>query len=627
MTATAALPRGSSDVLDRDREAPVGATGEILQIPLELIDIDENVRKNVVGIEELAASIAEHGVRQPISVRDVAGARYAINFGQRRYLASEKAGMATIPAFVDNEARTVEQLAIHQLVENLSREDLPPLDRARAMRVVVDAGMTQAELARQLGLAASTVTNDLRLLTLDPLVQTMVASGAISPSHAKSIASLPAKQQRELAERVVSSKWSSHDLEREIKWKQDAATQEAAKLARTEKVTPKVIAMLEKAETPKDAPLLVDGDNYGLDIPAVVAAVNKAGWKRAEAKYSYGGRPEVCDCTAVRVEISGRNPSMQGTCTDTGHQAKGRDVDDEKRRAVEAERQRLSTELRDLVRIDLDIARSRHQVLALISWAIESWHEESWDVHVDHTDDELLDDIATALTAHHRTRDIDLVALTAAIKATQGPGNAGAGPDGPRQKAARAKAGPSAATPPQVEAEIEAAAKVELAKQRLAVEDAVDAGEAQEAPAITYGHRVLDDEDIAYRVRATGTDVVFLALDIERWDLAAEVGRADPGALFWDVDVEAWRGAVHRQDPQAVKAPGFGDPVVDAESGVKYRVTRVLPRALHLAVAVPQWRNGKVVALAEPSRLTYDNAAGTWRGPTVPAEQPEAVPA
>lgn len=344
MTATATVPRGKPkppplEVLERDREPAAGATGAILQVPLELIDVDANIRASVESIDELAASIAEHGVRQPISLRDVAGDRYAINFGQRRFLASKLAGRPTIPAFIDNEARTPEQLAIHQLVENLARADLPPLDRARAMRTVVDAGMTQAELARQLGLAASTVTNDLRLLTLDPEVQARIEAGEISPSHGKAIASLPPKHQREIAERVVKQKWSSHQLEREIEWRQADANRDQEKAAKTAKWIPKAIAALEAAKVGPGTLVSIRGDTWSMDSDAVLAAVRKAGWK-ADREYRYG-RPKACDCDAIVLEVGGRKAEIKPVCVDRRHEDQQRNSDrtaDDARRAEQAKR-------------------------------------------------------------------------------------------------------------------------------------------------------------------------------------------------------------------------------------------------------------------------------------------------
>jgi len=494
-------------VADIPRETPEDAGVVVLQIPVDQIDLLDNVRVNVEGIDELAASIAVHGVIQPVKVRPDRG-RWALVWGQRRVLASIKAGRTTIPAIVVDEAKTGHELAIEQLVENLAREDLPPLDRARAMRLVVDAGMSQVDLARELGLHPSTVANDLRLLTLDSSVQALVSTGAISPSHAKAIASLPPKQQRELADRVVSSKWSSHDLEREIKWKQDAANNEAAKVARTERVIPKVIAMLEKAETPKGAVLFVHGP-WDVDTDAVVKAVKAAGWKRAVSRYSYGGRPEGCDCEAASVEISGRNPSLRPTCANDKHQLDGRDADEKARKAAERERQRLGEELLTAVRADLGIARPRHTVVALISWALEWSHDEKWDVHVAHSDDELLDDIAKALTQSHRTRDLDLAAMVGSIRTTQGLAEA----DGPRDTTGA----------------LEVTAAAPAKARTINLKDPVLVGDRPlKVLAISYPQDATRQSTrVVLRPIDLGVDIE-VAIDRFAWDRKAKAWRVDP---------------------------------------------------------------------------------------------------
>ena len=313
MTATATPSARNAVVLDRDRVPPAGATGEILQVPLELIDVDENVRRDVASLEELAASIAEHGVRQPISVRDTDGDRFAINFGQRRFLASKIAGKATIPAFVDNEARNAEQLAIHQLVENLAREDLPPLDRARAMRTVVDAGMSQAELARQLGIGASTVTNDLGLLDAPEEVQQLVADGSLTPAHAKAMKGLAPASQVEVARYVVQHRLSAHATEEEVQRLKKQAEQEKERrsqdakesAARREQIVAS-IATFPAKKVGKGDPIVVSVDHMqAAQAGHLVELIKKAGYENVRVAKQWGEvqtRPAgLCDCTTWKA--------------------------------------------------------------------------------------------------------------------------------------------------------------------------------------------------------------------------------------------------------------------------------------------------------------------------------------
>lgn len=335
---------------------PVASLDDIL---LELVDIDDNVRDDVGELTELQASIAELGLLSPVKVTSQSDGRYRLVYGQRRVLACRALGRLRISAIVEPPSdvdHAGARRSIEQLAENLQRKDLNPIEEAVALREVLDAdpNLTQEALADQLAMSRPWVSNTLRLLKVDPEVQAKVRAGEISASHATAIAALPAKQQRDLAIRVVSQKMSAHDLEREIKWKQDATLQDENKRKRTERITPKVVAMLEKAATPKSAALLVHGP-WDVDVDAVVTAVKRAGWKDARNQYGYGNRPDRCDCDAFRVEISGRSPNLQAACIDKGHQDMARDVDqsaDRARRKALAER---VDELRTRVRAALDL--------------------------------------------------------------------------------------------------------------------------------------------------------------------------------------------------------------------------------------------------------------------------------
>ncbi len=150
-------------------------------------------RMNEGELEALAASIREHGVLQPILVTETLDG-YQLVAGERRFRAGQLAGLERIPAIVRQLADR-EQLEL-ALVENLQREDLGPMEEAHAFRSLVDDfGMSQDEVATRVGRARSTVANTLRLLDLDPRVQTAVAAGTISEGHARALGGLPANQQ------------------------------------------------------------------------------------------------------------------------------------------------------------------------------------------------------------------------------------------------------------------------------------------------------------------------------------------------------------------------------------------------------------------------------------------------
>ncbi|MGN0771460.1 MAG: ParB/RepB/Spo0J family partition protein [Christensenellales bacterium] len=139
-------------------------------------------------LEELAQSIKNHGVIQPILVTAV-GNKYQIVAGERRYRASKIAGLEKVPVIIKN--LTNQQRKEIALIENIQRQDLNPIEEAYAYKSLIDEyGVTQEELAEKLGKSRPAVTNALRLLTLNPVVIDMVSSGRLSAGHARCLASI-----------------------------------------------------------------------------------------------------------------------------------------------------------------------------------------------------------------------------------------------------------------------------------------------------------------------------------------------------------------------------------------------------------------------------------------------------
>lgn len=331
--AIATVPRGNmADIVVR-------------QIPVDAVEVGANVRIDPGELEGLAASIRELGILQPVKAVEHPGGKYRLVFGQRRLLAARLAGLETIPALVVQMSgidMPGPNRAIEQLVENLDRRDLNPIEEAKALREVLDAEgaiLTQHALAERLGRSDSWLANSLRLLGLDETVQEKVRAGEISASHGKAIASLPPKEQREISQRAVVSKLSAHDLEREIEWKrQSVATSEATR-KRTEKWIPKVIAALDAAGTPKDAEVGIPG-SYNIEAEPIRQAVTTAGWTNVTTKYRHVKPAEgKCDCTSVRVEI-GRKVEILGACSDDRHVDRDRNVRHGIDRAAQEERAR-----------------------------------------------------------------------------------------------------------------------------------------------------------------------------------------------------------------------------------------------------------------------------------------------
>ncbi|MFI5200589.1 MAG: ParB/RepB/Spo0J family partition protein [Candidatus Limnocylindrales bacterium] len=163
------------------------------------------------NLEALATSIGDHGVLQPILVTETLDG-YRVVAGERRVQAARLAGLETIPAVVRQLADR-EQLEL-ALVENVQREDLNPIEEANAFRQLADEfGLTQDDIARQVGRARTTIANTLRLLDLEPGVQLAVADGRLSEGHARALVGLPAIQQMHLVSTIVEAGMSVRQAE------------------------------------------------------------------------------------------------------------------------------------------------------------------------------------------------------------------------------------------------------------------------------------------------------------------------------------------------------------------------------------------------------------------------------
>lgn len=166
------------------------------------------------GIEELAASIREHGILQPILVRPWEG-KYQLIAGERRLAAAQRAGLLKIPAVV--RAVPEERLLELALIENIQREQLNPIEEAQAYQQLLESlQTTQEQLAGRLAKERSTVANAIRLLKLPQSVKQLVAEGKISPGHARALLASEAAPQEmvKVASMIVQQGWSVRDAER-----------------------------------------------------------------------------------------------------------------------------------------------------------------------------------------------------------------------------------------------------------------------------------------------------------------------------------------------------------------------------------------------------------------------------
>ncbi len=185
-----------------------------IEIPLDRIRANPRQprqRMDDAALQTLTASIREHGVIQPVLVTETIDG-FQLVAGERRVRAARAAGLERIPAVVRQLADR-EQLEL-ALVENLQREDLDPLESARAYRQLIDEfGFSQETIAARVGRARSTVTNTLRLLDLHGAVQVSVADGQITEGHGRAIGGLPAERQPSVLAAVVEQDLSVRQTE------------------------------------------------------------------------------------------------------------------------------------------------------------------------------------------------------------------------------------------------------------------------------------------------------------------------------------------------------------------------------------------------------------------------------
>jgi ParB family chromosome partitioning protein len=210
------MGRGLSALLAPTRENGAARESELREIPVELIepnprqprqDFDEG---SLVG---LADSLRERGVLQPVLVRPLAGGTYELIAGERRWRAAQLAGFETVPAVVrsHDDAESLE-LA---LIENMAREDLNPIEEARACALLVDElGLSREDVGRRVGRSRVAVSNLMRLLDLPDEVLDLLAAGHLSEGHGRALLTAPDHEaRRRLARIAVQEGWSVRQTE------------------------------------------------------------------------------------------------------------------------------------------------------------------------------------------------------------------------------------------------------------------------------------------------------------------------------------------------------------------------------------------------------------------------------
>jgi len=208
------LGRGLDALLSAgDETAPAGALQTIAIDRLQPGKYQPRTKMDETALNELADSIREQGLMQPILVRPVGGGRFEIIAGERRWRAAQRAGLKEVPALVkdvpDNAALTL------ALIENIQREDLNPLEEAQGIaRLIEEFGLTHEAAAKAVGRSRSAVSNLLRLTQLAKPVQDYLMQGALEMGHARAMLALPTQQQSMTAARVVNGRLSVRETER-----------------------------------------------------------------------------------------------------------------------------------------------------------------------------------------------------------------------------------------------------------------------------------------------------------------------------------------------------------------------------------------------------------------------------
>lgn len=211
------LGRGLGALLGDDVLKPEAAGN--LHLPISQVESCSSQPRKLfdeAALAELAESIREHGVIQPLTVRKLSSGYYQIIAGERRWRAARLAGLSEIPAVViDADDKKAAELA---LVENLQREDLNPMEEAAGFQSLIQTyHMTQEEAAQRVGKSRSAVANALRLLGLQPSVRKLVEEGALSAGHARTLLPLSSALQEKAAGMVIQGQLSVRQTEALVK--------------------------------------------------------------------------------------------------------------------------------------------------------------------------------------------------------------------------------------------------------------------------------------------------------------------------------------------------------------------------------------------------------------------------
>lgn len=222
-------------VSDKNADKVVGSIVELDINRIEVNPFQPRTNFSDEALEELASSIRELGLIQPITVRKLDFNRYQLVSGERRYRASKKVGLKTVPAYIRiaNDQEALEMA----LVENIQRQDLDPVEIALSyQRLIDEIGLTQERLSERVGKKRSTITNYLRLLRLDPIIQTGMRDGFISMGHGRSLVNIENREdQIAIYEKIVGNSLSVRDTESLVRSYHEKDTKSAKGTGKTSK--------------------------------------------------------------------------------------------------------------------------------------------------------------------------------------------------------------------------------------------------------------------------------------------------------------------------------------------------------------------------------------------------------
>ncbi len=224
---TAPTPDMPLNPVDSDQKIEY-KDGKLAHLPVELIQRGKYQPRRDMhpeALEELAESIKVQGVMQPIVVRGISEGRYEIIAGERRWRATQLAGLDKIPAVIRD---VPDEAAIAMaLIENIQRENLNPIEEAVALKRLQDEfELTHAEVAQAVGKSRTTITNLLRLIALTEEVKTLLEHGDLEMGHARSLLTLDPKAQKEIARQIVAKGLSVRQTEALVRQYQENAGEE-----------------------------------------------------------------------------------------------------------------------------------------------------------------------------------------------------------------------------------------------------------------------------------------------------------------------------------------------------------------------------------------------------------------